>query len=100
MGEGESWLPGRCLREIPRHHDDGKGPISRCVTGLALVRREDHEAWEPRTAMSPAFSDIIGRLKAAGQVTAADVLAMRAEVYGAPQVACEDIEALIALDAS
>jgi hypothetical protein len=50
--------------------------------------------------MSPAFSDIIGRLKSAGQITAADVLAMRGEVYGAPQVAREDVEALIALDAS
>jgi hypothetical protein len=48
--------------------------------------------------MNPALSDIIGRLRAAGRVTADDVLAMRAEVYGAPQVAREDVEALIALD--
>lgn len=50
--------------------------------------------------MNPAFSDIVGRLKAAGRVTAEDVLAMRAQVYAAPQVAREDVEALIALDAS
>ncbi|HWF00503.1 MAG TPA: hypothetical protein VG248_11955 [Caulobacteraceae bacterium] len=50
--------------------------------------------------MNPAFSDIVGRLKAAGRITAEDVLAMRAQVYAAPQVAREDVEALIALDAS
>jgi hypothetical protein len=48
--------------------------------------------------MNPAFSDIAGRLRAAGRITADDVLAMRAEVYGASQVAREDVEALIALD--
>lgn len=50
--------------------------------------------------MSPAFSDIVDRLKGAGQITADDVLAMRREVYGAPQVARDEVEALIALDAS
>ena len=50
--------------------------------------------------MNPAFSDIVGRLRAAGRITAADVLAMRAAVYAAPQVAREDVEALIALDQS
>ncbi len=50
--------------------------------------------------MNPALSDIVQRLKGAGHITADDVLAMRAEVYGAPQVAREDVEALIALDAS
>jgi len=50
--------------------------------------------------MNPAFSDIVGRLKVAGRITAADVLAMRGEVYAAPQVAREDVEALIALDTS
>ena len=50
--------------------------------------------------MNSALSDIVDRLKTAGCVTAADVLAMRAQVYGAPEVAREDVEALIALDAS
>ncbi len=50
--------------------------------------------------MNPAFSDMVGRVKAAGRITADDVLAMRGEVYGAPQVAREDVEALIALDQS
>ncbi|HEX3405692.1 MAG TPA: hypothetical protein VHS81_00515 [Caulobacteraceae bacterium] len=48
--------------------------------------------------MNPAISDIAGRLKAAGRITADDVRAMRGEVYGAPEVAREDVEALIALD--
>ena len=50
--------------------------------------------------MNPAFSDMVSRVKAAGQITAEDVLAMRAQVYGAPEVAREDVEALIALDQS
>lgn len=48
--------------------------------------------------MNPAFSDMVGAAKAAGRITAADVLAMRAQVYGGSQVAREDVEALIALD--
>ena len=48
--------------------------------------------------MNPALSDIVRRLKSAGRITADDVLAMRGEVYGAPEVAREDVEALIALD--
>jgi hypothetical protein len=50
--------------------------------------------------MNSAFSDIVSRLKAASRITAEDVLAMRAQVYAAPQVAREDLEALIALDTS
>ena len=50
--------------------------------------------------MNPTLSDLVGRLKAAGHITAEDVLAMRAQVYAAPQVAREDVEALIALDTS
>jgi hypothetical protein len=48
--------------------------------------------------MNPALSDIVGQLKSAGRITAGDVISMRREVYGAPQVAREDVEALIALD--
>ena len=48
--------------------------------------------------MNPALSDIARRVKAAGRITADDVLGMRGEVYGAPEVAREDVEALIALD--
>jgi hypothetical protein len=48
--------------------------------------------------MNPAFSDTVRQLKSAGRITAADVLAMRGQVYGAPEVAREDVEALIALD--
>lgn len=51
--------------------------------------------------MTAALADIVSRLRAAGgEVTAGDVLAMRREVYGAPQVAREDVEALLALDSS
>jgi hypothetical protein len=48
--------------------------------------------------MNPAFSDIAQRLRAAGRITADDVLAMRSQVYAAPLVAREDVEALIGLD--
>lgn len=48
--------------------------------------------------MNPALSDITRRLKSAGRITADDVIAMRREVYGAPEVGRDDVEALIALD--
>ncbi|HWF77961.1 MAG TPA: hypothetical protein VN694_12380 [Caulobacteraceae bacterium] len=48
--------------------------------------------------MNPVLSDIVRQLKSAGRITADDVIAMRREVYGAPEMAREDVEALIALD--
>ena len=48
--------------------------------------------------MNPTFSDIASRVRAAGRITADDVLAMRGQVYASPEVAREDVEALIALD--
>ena len=48
--------------------------------------------------MNATFADLVERLKSAGRVGADDVLAMRREFYGAPQIATEDIEALVALD--
>lgn len=48
--------------------------------------------------MNAALADIVGRLKTSGAISPDDVLAMRREVYGAPQVAGEYVEALIALD--
>jgi len=49
--------------------------------------------------MNAALSDLIQRLKASGRITADDVLAMRAEVYGADLIAPDELEALAALDA-
>jgi hypothetical protein len=48
--------------------------------------------------MNPALSEIVRRVTAAGRIDADDMLAMRREIYGAPQVARDDVEALIALD--
>ncbi|HEY1425676.1 MAG TPA: hypothetical protein VGF50_03310, partial [Caulobacteraceae bacterium] len=48
--------------------------------------------------MSPAFSDMVGAARTAGRITVEDVLAMRAQVYGASEVARDDVAALIALD--
>lgn len=48
--------------------------------------------------MNATFADLVERLKSAGRIGADDVLAMRREVYGAPQIATEDVEALLALD--
>jgi hypothetical protein len=48
--------------------------------------------------MNAALADIVGRLKTSGTISPDDVLAMRREVYGAPQVAGEYVEALLALD--
>jgi len=48
--------------------------------------------------MNATFADLVGRLKSAGRVGADDVLAMRREFYGAPQIDTEDIEALVSLD--
>jgi hypothetical protein len=50
--------------------------------------------------MNAALADIVARLKAAPRITPDDVLAMRREVYAAPAVAREDVEALMALDAA
>ena len=50
--------------------------------------------------MSSAFSDLIGRLKSAGRLGPEDVRALRAEVYGAPRVTADDVEALAGLDAT
>src|SRR3984957_3947562 len=47
--------------------------------------------------MNATFADLVERLKSAGRIGADDVLAMRREVYGAPQIATEDVEALLAL---
>lgn len=49
--------------------------------------------------MNAALSDLIQRLKATGRITADDVLAMRAEVYGASVIAPDEMEALADLDA-
>jgi hypothetical protein len=48
--------------------------------------------------MTPALSDLIGRLADAGRITAEDVLALRGVVYGAPEVMADDLEALLRLD--
>ncbi len=48
--------------------------------------------------MSSAFSDLLGRAKAAGKLVPDDIRALRGEVYGAPQVSAQAIEALVALD--
>jgi hypothetical protein len=48
--------------------------------------------------MNSTLSDIVGRLTAAGRIGDDDVLAMRQAVYGAPEVARDDLEALIVLD--
>lgn len=48
--------------------------------------------------MNAALSDLIQRLKASGKITADDVLAMRAEVYGASMIAPDEMEALAGLD--
>ena len=48
--------------------------------------------------MNTELAAIAERLRAAGRITAEDVLAMRAEVYGVPEVLAEDLEALAALD--
>jgi hypothetical protein len=50
--------------------------------------------------MSSALTDLTQRLSAAGKVSAEDVLAMRAQVYGAETIAPDDMEALVALDAA
>ena len=50
--------------------------------------------------MNPTLSAMTRQLKTAGRITADDVIAMRREVYGAPEVAREDVEALLALDQS
>jgi hypothetical protein len=50
--------------------------------------------------MTMGLADLVGRLTSAGRVTASDVLALRAEVYGSPQVTEADMEALIGLDAA
>jgi len=50
--------------------------------------------------MNAALSDLIQRLTASGKVTADDVLAMRAEVYGANLIAPDEMEALAALEAA
>ena len=47
--------------------------------------------------MGAALTDLAEPLKAAGAVTADDVLALRREVYGEPQVTAEAIEALVAI---
>jgi hypothetical protein len=49
--------------------------------------------------MNAALADIAYRLKSAGRIAPDDVLAMRRAVYAAPQVAREDAEGLLALDA-
>ena len=50
--------------------------------------------------MNAALSDLVQRLKASGKITADDVLAMRAEVYGATLIAPDEMEALVSLDAA
>jgi hypothetical protein len=45
-----------------------------------------------------ALSDLVNRLTAASRIDADDVLALRAQVYGAGDIAVDEIEALIALD--
>jgi hypothetical protein len=50
--------------------------------------------------MNTALADLVGRLKVLGRVGPDDVLAMRREVYGPPQVAEDDVAALIELDAA
>jgi hypothetical protein len=48
--------------------------------------------------MNAPLADLIGRLKYARRISAEDVLALRRAFYGAPQIATEDIEALVDLD--
>jgi hypothetical protein len=48
--------------------------------------------------MTTALADLVSRLKSAGRIAADDVLALRREVYGPPQVAQDDVLALIELD--
>ena len=48
--------------------------------------------------MNATLADLVGRLKSAGRVSAEDVLALRRAFYGAPQIATEDVEALVDLD--
>ena len=50
--------------------------------------------------MNATLADLVGSLKSTGRVSAADVLALRREFYGAPQIATEDVEALVALDSA
>ena len=48
--------------------------------------------------MNPTLLESVRRAEAAARITAEDVLAMRAAVYGAPQVTQDEVAALIALD--
>ncbi len=48
--------------------------------------------------MSSRFSDLVAQLKSARRLTPDDIRALRAEVYGAPQVSADELEALVALD--
>jgi hypothetical protein len=48
--------------------------------------------------MNATLADLVGRLKYARRVSAEDVLALRREFYGAPQIATEDVEGLADLD--
>jgi hypothetical protein len=50
--------------------------------------------------MDAALDDIIGNLTRAGQISADDVLAMRAQVYGARTIDADEIRALAGLDAA
>ena len=49
--------------------------------------------------MTPALSDVVARLSSAGRITADDVLALRAEVYGADSLAPDAMEAIASLEA-
>jgi hypothetical protein len=48
--------------------------------------------------MNTELAAIAERLEAAGAITAPDVLNMRAQVYGVPEVLADDLEAMAALD--
>lgn len=50
--------------------------------------------------MNAALDDLTYRLSAAAKIAAEDVLAMRAQVYGADTIAPDDMEALAGLDAA
>ena len=48
--------------------------------------------------MTTAIADIVGRLETSDRIGAAEVLAMRKEIYGAPRIAPADADALVRLD--
>ena len=52
------------------------------------------------TPMNAAFSDLAARVKGAGCITDDDVMALRAQVYGAETVDADEVQALAEIDAA